>query len=67
MAKILPVTRKRKPEYERLRETLDVLTDPELMRQIKKSEADFTAGTKGLSFQEVSGEPLIPRKRRKRG
>jgi len=52
-------------EYERLKETLDVLSDPELMRQIRQSEADIAAGKKGLSFEEVFGEPLVPRRRKK--
>jgi prevent-host-death family protein len=52
-------------EYERLKETLDVLSDPDLMQQIRESEAEIAAGRKGLSFEEVFGEPLVP-KRRKR-
>lgn len=67
------VTRNGKPaamlvsyaEYERLKDTLDVLSDPELMRQIRQSEADIAAGKKGLSFEEVFGEPLVPRRRKK--
>jgi prevent-host-death family protein len=49
-------------DYERLKETLDVLSDPELMRQIRASEAYFASGKKGLSFEQVFGEPLRPRK-----
>jgi prevent-host-death family protein len=68
------VTRNGKPaamlvsyaDYERLKETLDVLSDPDLMRQIRQSEAEIAAGKKGLSFEEVFGEPLVPRKRKKR-
>ena len=68
------VTRNGKPaamlvsyaEYERLKETLDVLSDPDLMRQIRESEAYFAAGGKGLTFEEVFGEPLRPRKGRKK-
>ena len=68
------VTRKGKPaamlvnyaEYERLKETLDILSDPEMMRQIRESEAHFAAGKKGLSFEEVFGEPLVLRKPKKR-
>lgn len=45
-------------EYERLRETLDVLSDPALMRQIHKSLAYFAKGGKGKSFEDVFGEPL---------
>ena len=56
-------------EYERLKETLDVLSDPDLMKQIRESEAEIAAGKKGLSFEDVFGEPLFPvkRKRKKRG
>jgi prevent-host-death family protein len=68
------VTRNGKPaamlvsyaEYERLKETLDVLSDPDLMRQIRESEAYFAAGKKGLSFEEVFGEPLALARRKKR-
>lgn len=52
-------------EYERLKETLDVLSDPDLLRQIRQSEKFFSAGKKGLTFEEVFGEPLtVDRKRR---
>jgi prevent-host-death family protein len=68
------VTRNGKPaavlvnydEYERLKETLDVLSDPDLMRQIRASERYFAKGGKGLSFEDVFGEPLLPVKKRKR-
>jgi len=53
-------------EYERLKETLDILSDPEMMRQIRESETEIAAGKKGLSFEDVFGEPLAPRKRKKR-
>jgi len=54
-------------EYERLRETLDVLSDPSLMRQIRASERYFAKGGKGLSFEETFDEPLrAPRKRQRR-
>jgi prevent-host-death family protein len=53
-------------EYERLKETLDVLSDPELMRQIKQSEAYFSSGGKGLSFEEVFGEPLKAARKKRR-
>ena len=51
-------------EYARLKGTLDVLSDPDLMRQIRASERYFAKGGKGLSFEEVFGEPL--RRARKR-
>jgi prevent-host-death family protein len=68
------VTRKGKPaavlvnyaEYERLKETLDVLSDPEMMRQIRESERYFARGGKGMSFEDVFGEPLHPAKKHKR-
>ena len=53
-------------EYERLKATIDVLSDPDLMRQIRASQKYFARGGKGLSFQEVFGEPLIVRKPRGR-
>ena len=62
------VTRKGKPtavilsygEFESLRETLDVMSDPAMMRQIHKSLAYFARGGKGKSFEDVFGEPLRP-------
>jgi antitoxin YefM len=68
------VTRNGKPaavlvnydEYERLKETLDVLSDPDIMRQIRASERYFAKGGKGRSFEDVFGEPLLPVKKRKR-
>jgi prevent-host-death family protein len=53
-------------DYESLKETLDVLSDPDLMKQIRRSRAYFRAGGKGLSFEDVFGEPLIPPGRRRR-
>ncbi len=45
-------------EYERLKETLHVLSDRPLMKQIRASERYFARGGKGLSFEAVFGEPL---------
>jgi antitoxin YefM len=53
-------------EYDRLKATLEVLSDPDLMVQIRRSEKYFASGGKGLSFEEVFGEPLIARRRRGR-
>jgi antitoxin YefM len=53
-------------EYERFKETLDVLSDPDLMRQIRESEELYANGGQGLSFEEVFGEPLRPVKKRTR-
>jgi len=47
-------------EFERLKETLDVLSDLSLMRQIEESRAFYASGGKGLSFEDVFGEPLHP-------
>ena len=52
-------------EYERLKETLDVLTDSELVRQIRKSRSFYRSGKRGLSFEDLFGEPLLPPKRRR--
>ncbi len=68
------VTRNGKPaavlinyaEYERVKETIDILSDSDLMRQIRQSRAFYDAGQNGLSFDEVFGEPLVPRKKRRR-
>ncbi len=46
-------------EFGRLRETLDVLSDPAMMRQIHKSLVYFAKGGKGKRFEDVFGEPLI--------
>jgi antitoxin YefM len=62
------VTRKGKPvavlvnyaEYTRLKEILDVLSDPALMQQIRRSQQFYAEGGQGLSFEEVFGEPLHP-------
>jgi antitoxin YefM len=52
-------------EYARLKETLDVLSDPSLMQQIAESRAFYRGGKKGFSFDDVFGEPIRrPRKRR---
>jgi prevent-host-death family protein len=68
------VTRNGKPaavlvnydEYKRLKETLDVLSDPASMRQIAQSKSFYAKGRQGQSFEALFGEPLVARKRRKR-
>jgi antitoxin YefM len=68
------VTRNGKPaavlvnynEYERLKDTLDVLSDPVLMKQIAQSKRLYAKGRQGQSFEAVFGESLIQRKRRKK-
>lgn len=62
MAKSVPMSEKKTC----LRETLDVLSDPVLMDQIVKSRAFYRAGKKGLSFEDVFGEPIVPAKKRRR-
>ena len=54
-------------EYERLKGTLDVLSDPILLKQIRQSQTFYRAGRKGLTFEEVFGEPLMPTRKRRRG
>ena len=41
-----------------------MLSDPELMRQIRVSRRFFGDGRRGLSFEVVFGKRLTPRKRR---
>jgi antitoxin YefM len=68
------VTRKGKPaavlvnygEYERLKGTLEILSDADLMRQIRRSRRLYAAGGKGLSLEQVFDEPGRPPKRRAR-
>ncbi|MBI3917391.1 MAG: type II toxin-antitoxin system Phd/YefM family antitoxin [Betaproteobacteria bacterium] len=68
------VTRNGKPaavlvsfaEFERLKETLDVLSDPALMQQVQESRAFYASGKTGLSFEDVFGEPLRPVRRGRR-
>lgn len=68
------VTRKGKPaavlvnfaEYEKVKETIDVLSDADLMKQIRKSRQFFASGKKGLSYEDVFEEPLPPAKKSRR-
>ena len=53
-------------EYERLRETVDVLSDPGLVQQVRQSRAFYATRRRGLSFEDVFGEPLLPVKKRRR-
>lgn len=52
-------------EYARLKETLDVLSDPALMKQISRSRAFYRSGRKGLTFEDVFGEPVTPARKRR--
>ena len=68
------VTRKGKPaavlvnygEYERLKDTLEVLSDADLMKQIRRSQRFYAGGGTGLSLEEVFAKPSRPPKRRAR-
>lgn len=52
-------------EYTRLKATLDVLSDPALMKQIGRSQTFYKTGKKGLFFENVFGEPFTPVKKRR--
>ncbi len=52
-------------EYARLKETLDVLSDPDLMKQVNRSKAFYRYSKKGLTFEDVFGEPFTPVKNRR--
>ena len=56
-SKIKPA-RPRIRERQRLKETQEVLGDADMMLQIRAAERYFRRGGKGLSFEEVFGEPL---------
>jgi antitoxin YefM len=68
------VTRNGKPaavlvnydEYERLKDTLNVLSDPDVMKQINQSKSFYASRRRGQSFEAVFGEPLVLKKRRKK-
>ncbi len=53
-------------EYRRQRDTLDILTDPDIMKQIRQSHRFYAKKRKGLSFEAVFGEPRVPAKQRAR-
>jgi PHD/YefM family antitoxin component YafN of YafNO toxin-antitoxin module len=46
-------------EYMRLKERLDALTDPVLMKQIGRSRSFDRTGRNGLIFEDVFGEPFV--------
>jgi prevent-host-death family protein len=68
------VTRKGKPaavlvnygEYERLRETIDVLSDADLMKQIRRSRRFYAGGGKGLSVEDTFRELTARARKRAR-
>lgn len=49
-----------------LRETLDVLSDSELMRQIGASQRQLRRSGRRYSFEEVFEEPLVSHKKLRR-
>jgi prevent-host-death family protein len=53
-------------EYRRQRDTLDILSDPDMMKQIRRSRLFYARSAKGLSFEDVFGEPPVPPKKRSR-
>ena len=53
-------------EYRRQRDTLDILSDPGMMKQIRQSRRFYANHSKGLSFEDVFGEPVAPTKKRAR-
>ena len=66
MSKTLPISevKARLPELQR--DTLDILSDPDMMKQIRQSRRFYVKNTKGLSFEDVFGEPRVPVKKRAR-
>lgn len=54
-------------ELARLKATLDVLSDRELLQQVRKSRQFFGEGRRGKSFEDVFADPPeAPAKRRPR-
>ena len=53
-------------DYQRQRDTLDILSDPDMMTQIRQSRRFYAKKGKGLSFEDVFGDPRKPAKKRSR-
>ena len=53
-------------EYRRQRDTLDILSDPNMMKQIRQSRRFYAKHVTGLAFENVFGEPRVPAKTRAR-
>ncbi len=53
-------------EYRRQRDTLDILSDPGLMKQIRQSRRFYEKNARGLTFENVFGEPRAAAKKRAR-
>jgi len=51
-------------EFQRLKGTVEVLIDRGLMSQIRRGKKYFKKKQKGLSFEEVFGEPLRPKRKK---
>ncbi len=51
-------------DYRRQRDTLDILSDPDLMAQLRQSRRFYAKKGKGLSFAQVFGEPMVTAKKR---
>lgn len=54
-------------EYSRIKETLDVLSDPDLLRQIRASSRFYARGGRGLTLDEAFGARPARARRRARG
>jgi len=53
-------------ELAQLEETVDVLSDPAMMKQVRESRRFFSRRRKGVSFEDVFGEPLVPAPKRRK-
>jgi antitoxin YefM len=53
-------------QYHGLKETLDVLADENLMRQIRASERYLARGGKGIPFERLFAKPVNSRSKRVR-
>lgn len=53
-------------ELSQLKETIDILTDTPMMRQIAAGRRYYKSHRKGLSFEDIFGEPLLPPRLRKK-
>jgi prevent-host-death family protein len=52
-------------EYERLRETLEILSDTELMANVRRGRSYFERGGKGIAMDRVFATKSAARKRSK--
>mgnify|MGYP001618938606 CR=1 FL=1 len=50
-------------EMEAMEATLEVMNDPEMLAGLKKAIAEDVPGARTHTFEEVFGEPLLPRSR----